>query len=59
MRFSDADPMKLYRWIAHFGVSLIGVPRPGACDGTDGVLVVSHGMKRGAAPETVPNKEEE
>ena len=45
-RPQGADPAKLARQISLFGRSMVGTPPPWVYEGTDGVLVLYHGVTR-------------
>jgi len=45
-RFQGADPAKLQRQIAQFGVSVAGMPPLWAYEAADGVLIVYNGVTR-------------
>lgn len=45
-RPAGAEPVKLQRQIAQFGVSAAGMPPPWVYEGTDGELVIFNGITR-------------
>jgi hypothetical protein len=45
-RRQGADPAKLARQISLFGRSAVGMPPPWVYEGSDGVLVLYHGVTR-------------
>lgn len=45
-RRSGADPFKLQRQIARFGVSAAGMPPPWVYEGSDGTLMLYNGVTR-------------